>query len=47
MSVGTLARVETGRTNPRWTTVRDLADALEVPLAEIGQSFDKQRGRAA
>lgn len=30
-----LARIELGQSSPAWTTVRDIAGALEVRLAEL------------
>lgn len=35
LTVGALARIERGTSNPRWTTVRCIADALGVSLAEL------------
>ena len=35
LSVGALQRIEAGRANPTWTTVRRIADALGVSLREL------------
>jgi predicted transcriptional regulator len=35
ITVAALARIERGKANPRWTTVRQIASALEVSLAEL------------
>ncbi len=35
ITVATLARIERGNTNPRWTTVRRIASALKISLAEL------------
>lgn len=35
ITVAALARIERGTSNPRWTTVRRIAKALGVSLAEL------------
>ena len=35
ITVTSLARIERGQTNPRWTTVRRITSALEISLAEL------------
>jgi transcriptional regulator with XRE-family HTH domain len=35
ISYTTLAKIESGRSNPTWTTVRRVAAALEVTLVEL------------
>jgi DNA-binding XRE family transcriptional regulator len=35
ITVAALARIERGHTNPRWTTVRSIACALGLSLAEL------------
>jgi transcriptional regulator with XRE-family HTH domain len=35
ITVTALARIERGETNPRWMTVRRIASALEVSLADL------------
>lgn len=35
ITTGTLSVIERGRSNPTWTTVRSLARALDVSLAEL------------
>jgi transcriptional regulator with XRE-family HTH domain len=35
ITVAALARIERGQSNPRWTTVRRIAAALEISLAEL------------
>jgi transcriptional regulator with XRE-family HTH domain len=39
-TVGTLARIERAETNPTWTTVRNLASALGMSMAELGRAVD-------
>jgi transcriptional regulator with XRE-family HTH domain len=43
ITVGSLGRIELGHTSPTWTTVQMIADALEVPLAELGAAVDAER----
>ncbi|MDA0161329.1 helix-turn-helix transcriptional regulator [Solirubrobacter ginsenosidimutans] len=40
LSVATYARIERGQVNPTWTTVRRVADALGLTLAELGAAID-------
>jgi len=35
ITVAALARIERGKTTPRWTTVRRIVSALNVSLAEL------------
>ena len=37
LAVGTLSRLEAGATDPSWSSVKALADALGVPLAQIAK----------
>lgn len=37
----TLVRIEGEQTNPTWTTVRRLARALDVSMAELGRLVDR------
>lgn len=43
LTVTAVARVERGRTDPAWSTVRRIARALEVSLAEIAQAVESPR----
>jgi transcriptional regulator with XRE-family HTH domain len=43
-TVGTLARIERAQTNPTWTTVRRLASALGLTMAELGRAVDERSG---
>lgn len=43
VSIGSLGRIERGRSSAAWSTVVQIADALEVSLAEIGAAVDAQR----
>jgi transcriptional regulator with XRE-family HTH domain len=44
ITVGALARIERGETNPTWTTVRRIADALGVTLVQLARAVEKRRG---
>jgi len=37
----TLSMIERGRSNPTWATVRDIADALGVSMADLAKLADK------
>ena len=45
LTVGAMARIERGDTNPTWTTVRRITAALGVSLADLGRAVDSQAGR--
>lgn len=40
ITTAALARIERGQANPTWTTVRRIAAALGVSLAELGAAVD-------
>ncbi len=40
IAVNSLRRIEYGQSNPTWTTVRTIAAALGISLAELGQQID-------
>ncbi len=40
-STRTLALIESGNANPTWATVRDIADALGVTVAELAKAAEK------
>jgi transcriptional regulator with XRE-family HTH domain len=42
ITVGALARIERGETNPTWTTVRRIASALGVTLVQLARAVEKQ-----
>jgi transcriptional regulator with XRE-family HTH domain len=41
LTVASLARIERGQANPTWTTVRSIATALDVSLADLGRAVDQ------
>jgi transcriptional regulator with XRE-family HTH domain len=43
LTVTALARIERGQTNPTWTSVRAIADALGVSLVQLARAVEKQR----
>jgi DNA-binding XRE family transcriptional regulator len=38
----TVSAIETGRANPTWATVGDLANALGVSMGEIAQAAERR-----
>ncbi len=40
ITVAALARIERGQANPRWTTVRLIASALEIGMRELGEAVE-------
>jgi transcriptional regulator with XRE-family HTH domain len=40
ISSGSLARIELGRASPAWTTVRQIARALNVSMRELGAAVE-------
>jgi transcriptional regulator with XRE-family HTH domain len=40
ITTAALARIERGQANPTWTTVRRIAAALEISLAELGAAVE-------
>jgi transcriptional regulator with XRE-family HTH domain len=43
LSVTSYARIERGEANPTWTTVTQIARALDVSLAELGEAIERSR----
>lgn len=43
IAVNSLRRIEYGQSNPTWTTVRAVAAALDISLAELGREIDTRR----
>jgi transcriptional regulator with XRE-family HTH domain len=46
LTVAAFARIERGHANPTWTTVRRIADALEVTLATLGEQVERSRSQS-
>ncbi len=42
VSIGSLGRIERGRSSAAWSTIRQLADALDVSMAELGAAVDAE-----
>lgn len=45
LTVAAVARIERGQANPTWTTVRRLAQALNVSLATLGDAVERAKPR--
>jgi transcriptional regulator with XRE-family HTH domain len=45
LTVSAYARIERGEANPTWTTVTQIARALDVSLADLGEAVDKSGRR--
>lgn len=45
VSIGSLGRIERGRSSTAWATVVQLVDAMGVSLAELGAAVEAERGR--
>ncbi len=43
LTVAAFARIERGHANPTWTTVRRIANALEITLATLGEQVEQTR----
>jgi transcriptional regulator with XRE-family HTH domain len=43
LTVGAMARIERGESNPTWTTVRRIAEALGLSLVQLARAVE-QRG---
>lgn len=41
VTTGTLSMIERGHSNPAWGTVRGIAEALDVSLAELARTADR------
>jgi transcriptional regulator with XRE-family HTH domain len=41
LTLGAIARIETGRVNPTWLTVRDITKALDISLVELAQRIKR------
>jgi transcriptional regulator with XRE-family HTH domain len=42
VSTGAVARIELGQSSPAWVTVRQIAKALDVSLAELAAAVEDQ-----
>ena len=40
LTTGSLARIELGQSSPAWTTVREIAKALDVSMVEISAAVE-------
>src|SRR3954449_347924 len=44
LTLGSYARIERGLADPKWSTLRRIADALGVSLADLGRAVEKRAG---
>jgi len=45
LTVAAFARIERGHANPTWTTVRRIAQALDVTLAGLAEAVERYKPR--
>lgn len=43
ITVAALARIKRGQADPRWTTVKRIASALDVGLGDLGEAVERGR----
>ena len=43
VSIGSLGRIELGRSSAAWSTVRQIADALDVSMVELAAAVESER----
>lgn len=43
MASGTLARIELGQASPAWVTIRDIADALGIGIADLAALVESEQ----
>lgn len=43
VSIGSLGRIELGRSSAAWSTVRQIADALDVSMVELAAAVEAER----
>jgi transcriptional regulator with XRE-family HTH domain len=43
LTVGSYARIERAQSNPAWTTVRRIAEALDLTVSELVAAVEAQR----
>lgn len=44
VTVTALARIERAQSNPTWTTVSSIVEALGITLVQLARAVEKQRG---
>jgi transcriptional regulator with XRE-family HTH domain len=42
LAVGTLTRLEAGSTDPSWSSVRAIADALKLSMVQLGRMVETE-----
>lgn len=43
LTFATLTKIELAQSSPHWFTVRQIAEALEVSMGELGAQVDRER----
>jgi transcriptional regulator with XRE-family HTH domain len=43
LSTGAYAKIERGETSPAWTTVRQIATAYELTIAQLAAKVDREK----
>ncbi|HEY2631844.1 MAG TPA: helix-turn-helix transcriptional regulator [Solirubrobacteraceae bacterium] len=44
LTAGSLSRIEQGQANPTWSTVRKIADGLDITLIELVKAVEREEG---
>jgi transcriptional regulator with XRE-family HTH domain len=44
LTLGSYARIERGLADPKWSTLRRIADALGVSLGDLGRAIEERAG---
>jgi len=44
LTAGSLSRIEQGQANPTWSTVRKIADGLDITLTELAKAVEREEG---
>jgi len=44
LTLGSYGEIERGRANPAWTTVRRIADALEIDVSQLAALVEAREG---
>lgn len=47
LTTGTISLIERGRSNPAWSTIKALADGLEVSMQEVAALAARREGTEA
>jgi transcriptional regulator with XRE-family HTH domain len=42
LAAGTISKIERGKMDPAWSTVRSIAHAMDLSLEELGREIDRE-----